>query len=324
MASDIQKREISSLDEMKSFLNGLQRNSSLSVREVISAQLAVIQFVQSPTLSDTMLDTLIYGLQKSLKYSASEQEKESLRERFAFMIQNYIFFLDAQVQYEVNQHRENAYVLLRQAGEMLSRSVFEVALCAASQGDMEKMGTLIVKNVFAQNNKEKTESFFKRFAKWFTNRYRVEDAKANFYNTLAITFRKIDEYHELLGNSIIIKGMIDRYADDIASYAYESEVSSIQREASSYDPPSFWWICALGLLSIAIRALWNLISSIWSDGNFNWFLTHLFCIIGATIVYLFVVRVVYFVRFTIPLWNFKRNEAKLSKKLHKIANMFKE
>lgn len=317
MANEIQKREITSLEEMKTFLKELQKDASPSVVEIIYAQFKVIDYIQSPTLFDTVLDSLIYGLKKSLDYSTSEQEKQSLRERFSFMIQNCIFFLDAQVQYKIKQHREESYNLLKQAGEQLAESVFAIAKLFYG-GNIEALSNLIVKNVFVQNNEE-IKGFFKRLTGWFVNLFKVDRAKEDFYETLRRSIQKLHEHHEIIGNSLLIKGMIDRYADDIAYYEFESEISSKDREASNFEPIPFWWIIGVGLLSMAVRALWSI-----GSGNFGWLLTHLLWIIGITIAYILMIKVVYFVKYSIPIWFLKRKRSKLSKKLHEIANEFKE
>ena len=58
---------ISSFEDLNSYLLELQRDASYSIESAINAQLAVIQYIQTPSLVTTTLDTLILNLKKSLK-----------------------------------------------------------------------------------------------------------------------------------------------------------------------------------------------------------------------------------------------------------------
>ena len=82
--------EISSIEDMTCFLEELQEHASDSVESAIKAQLQVIRFIQSPTLVDTTLDTLILNLKNSLDLSESKSETIKLKSQFSLMIQNYI------------------------------------------------------------------------------------------------------------------------------------------------------------------------------------------------------------------------------------------
>ena len=314
--------EISSLPEMSIYLSKLQQDSSGAVAEAIKAQLAIITFVQSPTLNDTLLDTLLVRLETAISLAQSSSEISNLRKCFSLMIQNYIFFLDAKLQYDVNQHKDEAYKLLNHAAKLLAESVVEVTKLCATQGlSSESLVKCTVTNLFDKEGQK--ESFFERVIGWFTQEARIRDKQAIFYNTIESFYKKFDEHNNLIGPSIAIKGMLDRYAEPLSDFKFDKKITDISDAKAYYNPFSFWWIVGIGTILAIIGGIWSLIKGLWSEMDYSWFLPHCLWVCGITVAYLVIIRIIKFFKFDIPIIKLKRGKKNYNKKLHKIANKYK-
>lgn len=214
-------KEISSLEQMGAWLASLENGASVSVQEAVKAQMQVIKFIQSPTLVDTTLDTLILSLKKSLKKASNEDEKEHLRESFSLMIQNYVFFFDARMQYAINESKDEARQIFLQAGEMLSNSVKDVALMAVSGKKKVEVAAVVVHNLFDANDNKSAFNLFNRIWKWWNKDKIIAEKREEFYVTLYNICKKLGKYQSLIGESMIINGMIERYTPAIYDYVSE-------------------------------------------------------------------------------------------------------
>lgn len=214
-------KEINSLEQMGAWLASLENGASVSVQEAVKAQMQVIQFIQSPTLVDTTLDTLILSLKKSLKKAANEDEKEHLRESFSIMIQNYVFFFDARMQYAINESKDEARQIFLQAGEMLSNSVKDVALMAVNGKKKVEVAAVVVHNLFDTNDNKSAFNLFNRIWKWWNKDKIIAEKREEFYITLYNICKKLGKYQPLIGESMLINGMIERYTPAIYNYVSE-------------------------------------------------------------------------------------------------------
>lgn len=214
-------KEISTLEQMESWLISLKDGANASAQEALKAQLQVVRFIQSPTLIDTTFDTLILRLKTSLKKAENEGQKEQIREAFSLMIQNYVFFFDARLQYAINENKEEARLLFLQAGEMLSNSVKRVALLAVNGSEIGEIASVIVHNLFDESDDASAISLFNRLWKWWNKDKIIVEKRHEFYITLYGMCKKLGKYQPMIGKSLIISGMIERYTPDISEYAHQ-------------------------------------------------------------------------------------------------------
>ena len=103
--NSVQRRNVyvNSLEEFESTLRGLQKGASESLACALNAQLQVIQYIQSPKLVDSSFDLLFANLRKSIRATPRTQ-REFVRERAHLMMHNYIFFLQAKLDYMIEGH----------------------------------------------------------------------------------------------------------------------------------------------------------------------------------------------------------------------------
>lgn len=315
--------EISSIEDMTCFLEELQEHASDSVESAIKAQLHVIRFIQSPTLVDTTLDTLILNLKNSLDLSESKSETIKLKSQFSLMIQNYIFFLDARLQSEINDNQKESQKLLEEAGTMLSKSVVDVAelYVTAGTSSLKKFaGRVIVKNVFAINeNQNQKQNIIGRLIGFWNKEKNTAKKKDDFYKTLFNTIKKLDKYSDYIGTSLLINGMIERYSSDITQHAFSADFEEIDnniqynlREMEDF-PILFSKagvtisVFVVGMVTILVRWIWYGLASAGSfvvskiseteiiSDHTGWFLPHFAWVMGITILVELICAIISFV-----------------------------
>lgn len=283
---------INSFEEMSKWLTGLQRGASPAVRQAISAQIQVIQFVQSPTLVDTTFDTLMYSLDKSIAIAKNEEEKSELREAFVLMIQNYVFFMDAKLQMTVNQNKEEGRKLFIDAGEMLSNSVKDIALLAVSGGTRAEIAATTVKNLFAPENESGIRSLLKRIIHFINEEQIIYEKTKEFYDTLGVIITNLGNHQELIGESDLLSGTIKRYLPEMEAFyiADIPEIAPMEQEIDKLGEKQMG-VCGI-LFSISlfwaiVRAFYYWVASRHVSAPDRWFLYQILWTIAIVgIVYL--------------------------------------
>lgn len=212
-----QETVLDSSSSMRNWLMSVRSNVNPAVAETIQGQLYVLSFVQSPAMSGMAVDNLIFCLDKSLKQASSDSEKEFVRETFCSMIQNLMFIGDARLTYAINKNREEASALLTQAGEMLDSSISAIASTVTSATPEAILPK--VANIFS--NQGEKNGFFKKLGAWIGQKKEEENKKAEYYTTIKNMYRTLDKYSPLIGPSILIYGMLDRYRPMVIDYYKE-------------------------------------------------------------------------------------------------------
>ena len=223
---------ISSPEQLENYLTKLSVGASSSVATALKAQMEVVKLVKTGKLITTPIDSMLQMLIDSKKEAKSEKEKEMLERQFATMIQNYICFFDAGLQYQLSQQSAEKWNLYSSAVDTLKDSVVNLAqlTAAVASGGLAE-GVEVVKNIAEitfdnfliddKNGNEKQASFLKKVFSWFKNEEELNKKAYEFYHSLYMTFQKFSRYQNYLGKDLRIAGMIENYADTVA----ENEVS---------------------------------------------------------------------------------------------------
>lgn len=205
------RREITTIEEFKNFLRELQSNASTSVEAALKAQLLMIQYVESSTLSDSAFDLLIENLRKALKYADSPTEKEILREKTQLIFHNYIFFLDAKLKYMADDRDKAARELLLQASEQ----IFDVAVSIVSLATAIKSGSISSKinsqSLAAQLTKTFDRNFIQKICAYFSKTDNLINKYFELYRTISLAFNKLERHRKVIGKSLIISELIYRW-----------------------------------------------------------------------------------------------------------------
>ena len=295
------KREISTIQEMTSFIGELKADAPLPIKYALDSQLQIISAMQSPTIIDTALSTMVLNLRTSLACcSDNKQQQKLLKEQFSLMIQNLIFFLDVKVQYFCKKNNDLSRQLFIRAGEGFSNNLKNLMLLTietfssttkvvaagvdvigtnvantaislgteainasktgsttTTKGDetthdekgldpeiaranaetgkcaietingnlgqldertayhvnewRDRMENVIINNVFSEERLEKQAELRDTFYKWWNKESINKEEEDNFYGAINNTIKKLWKYREVVGKSMVISDMIERY-----------------------------------------------------------------------------------------------------------------
>ena len=224
---------IDSIDSLNGYLQQLQPEASPSVVMALQSQLQVLKYVQSPTMTLMVVDNIMVCLHKALKLAENDSVKELLKETFTTLLQSFIFAIEARLRYEVDSNREESIRLLSDAGDLLMSSVSSVATMVVPVAASAKVGRNLPKmvNVLASNVEQK--SFLGRLIMAKGKKALVEEKLQEFDKTLNFIFETLDTYHELVGPSIQLHGMLKRYADGLIERYSNVKYESVAKQINS-------------------------------------------------------------------------------------------
>lgn len=134
------------------------------------------------------------------------------------------------MQYAINENKEEARQIFLQAGEMLSNSVKDVALMAVSGKKIAEVAAVAVHNLFDDNDNNNSASLFARIWKWWNKDKIIAEKREEFYVTLYNICKKLGKYQPLIGESMLINGMIERYTPAICDYVSEKALEQNELE----------------------------------------------------------------------------------------------
>ena len=226
----ITERDGSVLDSavaMRDWLLDVQPGVPPAIAEAIKGQLYVLSFVQSPAMTGMAVDNLIFCLDKSIKTAVDDNQKTFIRETFCSMIQNMMFIMDARLTYAINKSREEAGALLTQAGEILDSTITAIASSVVTP----EMAIPKVANIFAEQVAK--EGFFKKIGAWIGQKKELESKKTEYYTTISNLFKTLDRYSSLIGPSILICGMLERYRPMVLAYHKEQYEKDVAKRSGS-------------------------------------------------------------------------------------------
>lgn len=271
-SSSVSPRNIRTIEDMTNYLEELAQQANESTEAALLAQLQVIRYIQSPKLYDSSFDLLFKNLKKALKYADSPRMQEMIQERATVMIQNYVFFMNAKLQFEVEVNREEYRKLVEDACKMLAESSAEVAAMAMPGGTTAKLtlkATIAKTTMQALTTKDaKGDSLFTRFYRWCTKSSRAHEKQGEFLQTMDSLTAKLYKNREIIGKSDLIAGLIDRYASDMTEYFCGSAVTIARMKYSgnwdrmiSNVKKYMWIILSLNVLVLLVRWIFKGIGS---------------------------------------------------------------
>lgn len=252
------KGEIRSLEEMTAYLAELAENANESLEAALKAQLEVIRYVQSPSLYDSSFDLFFKNVKNALKYAESQWAQDKIREQATIMIQNYVFFMNAKLQYEIEVDREEQRALLEESCGMLVNSVVAIATAATkSKSDVPR---IILTELTRQN--QQGDSIFTKVYRWWTKESRTRQKQGEFLETMDLLIAKLYKQRAVIGQSNLIAGLIARYAEAMANYFYGEDIARGQRLAESLMPKvkrkiTIWLIVIVVVNIIALVGRWG-------------------------------------------------------------------
>ena len=225
---------VAPFQQLSHWLRTLQTNASPAVKEVFNAQLSIIRFVQSPTLIDSTLDTLLYSLERAFTAASSVKEREDIREVFCLMINNYVFYMDAKYQIEVNNNRAAGRELFIEAGELLIDTLKDVVSMAIGGGDVSGIINSVVNQVTSINDNGGLQSFLDKLYCYIHREDILYEQQRSFYETLCRIIEKLGQpdVQILLGKSSLLARMIKRHLPELKVFycQYDLDLTNLRSQ----------------------------------------------------------------------------------------------
>lgn len=239
--NEIVPQKINTLEDVSNTLLSLQNNVSESVKQVISAQLHLIQVIQTPSLAGKAIDTLILHLKLSLDNAHSHQEKEAIRTNFALVVQELHMFLELQSQWEMDQWANSGRDLLDATVKLVVNvtkqiisfaknavcigldAVIGVAQIERGADPLPIIGNLAsdIKRSLKKQAPEQPTGFFSKLGRWLVSDSAMEQIKANHIMTIDNMTKKLVKYRKLIGPSIVIAGVVEDNISEISQWNEE-------------------------------------------------------------------------------------------------------
>lgn len=248
---------IESKQQMQQWLNQLAPSATPAISIALENQLQVLDNVFSATLAGMAIDNMLFALQKALNCATNEEEKTNLRDNFCMMIQNFVFINEAKLLYASEQNRLEAAQLLGQAGCKMMQCAVNIGMeviktvqMGVVEGTVEQGGKAaaaelakkittsdippVVKNPFEG---EEAEKLLENLAKSLAKKKILEEKRQEFDKMMYNLFPMFDRYCEMIGPSLLICGMLERYCGKLVEKYEVKFYSDILSRTKCFQPP---------------------------------------------------------------------------------------
>ena len=219
---------IDTVDGAKLWLSSLESKSTSAWVPVIRQQLAVLESVESPSMSGMMVGSVLQCLSDSLSSASGDKEKSEIRQAVTSIIQNYVFLSEAKLKYAQDKNKEEAKQLLTQAGNMMSSSLSSMAAGAVSGGSSVVVGNIL--NSFTADS-----GFFSKLGSFFASKKILAEKQHDFKSFVEGLFETFDKFPELFGKSIAINEMLSNYRRKLVEWHTEEMMTPIKSRVSMVD-----------------------------------------------------------------------------------------
>ncbi|MBE6200529.1 MAG: hypothetical protein E7138_09625 [Rikenellaceae bacterium] len=241
----VQLTKAQNIQDVEVALQQIAETANESLAAALNAQIQVLRYVQSPKLYDSSFDLLFANVRKAIKMTDSSKEREMIREKSVVMINNYIFFIQAKIDYDTAVQRSEYESLMEDAVLTLGESVADVATAAASVDNGVSKTAMVnsVVNSLKKGMSKGDNSLSSQITRWWNKEKAIKQKQGEFFETLYSLFGKLYKHRKLIGKSDIIANLIERYIDDVANHIYNTEYiqASINKLRKGYSITGGLW-----------------------------------------------------------------------------------
>lgn len=224
------------IQDVEVALQQIAETANESLAAALNAQIQVLRYVQSPKLYDSSFDLLFANVRKAIKMTDSSKEREMIREKTIVMINNYIFFMQAKIDYDTAVQRSEYESLMEEAILTLGESVADVAVAAASAGTSAAAKVAMKKAVVNSLMKEQAkgkDGVLLKFMRFWNKASALKQKQEEFVETIYSLIGKLAKHKKLIGKSNIIAGLIERHADDITEHYTQNDWDSVSYQSKA-------------------------------------------------------------------------------------------
>jgi hypothetical protein len=198
-------------------------NGETAISYALSAQLKVIDVLQSPEIAVSPFELMIEALDRAVSHARNEEERSDLQLKAAVMTNNMVFFMEAKLYYEKDVFKKEGEQLLIKACDMLAETATGL-LASASGVGVKIIGETLYKGI--------RDGFFTRIAKLWGAKERTEKYQKEFTTFLTAAFDRLRRNHDVFGKSRILTELILRYKDRLS----EGSVGDKRRDLKEFIP----------------------------------------------------------------------------------------
>ena len=211
--------KVSNTDEVVECLNNLAVQANQSVASALKAQVQVIKYISKPDLCGSAFDLFFKNLKNALTHCKDEENAYEIREKAGLMLNNFIFFTKAKIEWELLVNRKEGEKLFMHAANELAQSVCEIALLP---GGMAKAAVkaIAIKNLQQMlfNPDEQGDNWLNKATRWLFKSSATARKKAEFAETLDKLADKLVKYRDIIGENDLIAGIYENYYEDLMDY----------------------------------------------------------------------------------------------------------
>ncbi|MCL2845013.1 MAG: hypothetical protein FWE23_06135 [Chitinivibrionia bacterium] len=263
VVSEDEIANIVSIDSLENLLTKIQNseNADEVLTHSIEAQLQVIKVLNSPEMASSPFDTMIAQLNRAVKFAANEEQKEDIQTRASIMANNIVFFMEAKLKYEEDKNSQEGRELLKQGCVLLAESSVSMAIPPLKATGVAKM---VAANMFKNAVSGGSDSFLSKVIGWWGKKKDLEKSKAEFQRFVALSVDKINKYHNLFGESIILSELVERYKPILIEQKMKNlQILALKEPVGSTMKGFMFWLPLL-LGFVTVGAITGLIA-----GNFG-------------------------------------------------------
>jgi GTP cyclohydrolase II len=268
---------------------------------LISSQLEIIKFIQSPTLMTTIFDNILLNLHNILKNESIESEQEWIKQQSSLIIQNFIFVMHYSLLVRIKEKKKEGDLLLKdlgcQIGESINKTLKKSANinnlindAASSGGNLPAMLAL---NFSTSITEALTDgghnSTLNKAISYFIENKSFEKEKFLFFNMVHQTIQKLERNYLLFGKQIIIYEMLFNYANHIELYSKET---ALKKKEKGFLGSIFQFLVkGIFLIIFSISLIIYTIYAAYTDSLMNEFL-YILIGVGLIIAYQFLAKMI--------------------------------
>ena len=268
---------------------------------LISSQLEIIKFIQSPTLMTTIFDNILLNLHNILKNESIESEQEWIKQQSSLIIQNFIFVMHYSLLVRIKEKKKEGDLLLKdlgyQIGESINKTLKKSANinnlindAASSGGNLPAMLAL---NFSTSITEALTDgghnSTLNKAISYFIENKSFEKEKFLFFNMVHQTIQKLERNYLLFGKQIIIYEMLFNYANHIELYSKET---ALKKKEKGFLGSIFQFLVkGIFLIIFSISLIISTIYAAYTDSLMNEFL-YILIGVGLIIAYQFLAKMI--------------------------------
>lgn len=263
-----------SIEEVQESLSLMAQEANKSLSHALKAQIQVVKYISKPDLHGSTFDLFFKNLKKAIDYAEDEENVYELREQAALMLNNFVFFMKAKIEWEVAVNRKEGESLFLEASHGLAETVLTLASMYYGGTAKVAMKATAVKHLstlFFNPDKE-GDNWFKKAGRWLFKSSRTAEKKADFFETLDRLADKLVDQCEIIGSNDLIAGIYENYREELIE-SHSDEWTPLWADASelkekSYGIPGF----ILGIGGALSGIVWFIrwIISLFSESSPGW------------------------------------------------------